>query len=114
MPQGILKLIQPNGDIIYIVCEDVPPADGTEGKLVINGVSRREATVEGGEPYKFISIPRTADDNLPVVDQENILEINLTEDVSEDHLILPYNGGVPNVEVSIKFRTTDSGEAPPP
>jgi hypothetical protein len=103
MPQGILKFIEPNGNEIHIVCQDIPQQDGNPGRLLIENVSIKVGTRDDGSRYLFLSLPQTSEDNLPPVPEEQKLSVQLTEDVTEDHLVLPFNGGIPGQEVSVKL-----------
>jgi hypothetical protein len=103
MPLGLLKFIEPNGKEIYITCQDIPPQDGTPGSLLIENVSIKIGTRGDGSQYLFLSLPRTDENALPPVSDENKLEVQLTENVTEDHLVLPFNGGIPDQEVSVKL-----------
>ena len=104
MPQGIIKLYDSAGNERYIVCAEVPPADGAMGKLVIDGVCRKIHEEPGKPPYEYLSIPRADVAALSGVPPDAVLKIELQDDLKEDNMVLPYNGGSPGTEVTIKLK----------
>lgn len=102
MPEGILKLVR-GGTTINISCLELPPRGG-KGLLVIQNVERKEHKVGEEVKYEYLSIPNLQPGELPNVPPDMILKIEIQDEIQENKIVLPYNGGDPNTELSVKYK----------
>jgi hypothetical protein len=95
MPPRLI-FIKENGEELKIMCDEVPPSGGTLGRLVISNVRRKQ-----GDGYEYLSFERKSNGGPPIPDVDLILK--LKGPLEEDSMIMPYNGGEPQNEVTWKL-----------
>jgi len=87
------------GDKYYIECQSLP-APGSRGPLTIQNCERATGNDDKGQPYEYLALPcskNPADE--PPVD----LTIELQNPLSDGNLVMPFNGGTPDQQISIKY-----------
>ena len=94
-----LTLVNTNGDEFHINCAQLPPRDGM-GSLEIPGV---EVVQIGSPPFYVLKIPIALVKPGPPHAED--LKINLKDELDTDHMVLPYDGGVPNSKKPDEFIT---------
>ena len=95
-----LRIVEAGVPDKWINCNHLPPpVGGGPGTLEIPGVELKHDPNPGGTPYDFVSIPiQTTAPSSP----GQVITIQLQGPLQPDSMILPYNGGVPLAEISIK------------
>lgn len=102
----ILKDQDPGNSKYYIRCSEVPPPGGV-GRIVIENVSRTFKVDPAGKEYEELRIPSTIVEEQVPAEPGMELQISLLallDGPGVDRIVIPYNGGVPNVRTHITLK----------